>query len=92
MASLRRAEQVVGSACSHAQDRCNAVRDIRKRRMSPFPPLRSHDEIEASLLCLLADELSRIPGGAVDDEFTCHWMSSHNSCLSSGRGPAGKPS
>lgn len=52
----------------------------------------SHDEIEASLLCLLADELSRIAGGAVDDEFTCHWMSSHNSCISSGRGPAGKPS
>jgi hypothetical protein len=30
----------------------------------PVSALRSHDEIEASLLCLLADELSRIAGGA----------------------------
>jgi hypothetical protein len=44
-----------------------------------------------SLLCPLTDKLPRVAGGAVDDEFTCHWMPSHSSCISRVTGPAGTP-
>jgi hypothetical protein len=61
----------------------------------PLPNLfriaASDNEIEPSLLCPLTDKLPRVAGGAVDDEFTCHWMPSHSSCISRVTGPAGTP-